>query len=169
VYLHGVVAVLVSWDVIYKRCRELGVSCTFYDTQYYVLDISTGRLLAEANEEYRSLIARGRNARGRYGTGGEFDCDDYARIYQAVALNYGFAVGFATGLMEGEGFRMGHAYNVFPWAVSKDRVELFLLEPQNVVNKLPPLYHMVTKEVDGVLFMRIGVQRFKYTTLYVEW
>jgi hypothetical protein len=71
--------------------------------------------------------------------------------------------------MEGEGFRMGHAYCVLPWAVSGDRVELFLLEPQNVVNNLPFLYHMGSREVDGVLFLRLGVQRFKYTTLYVEW
>jgi hypothetical protein len=161
--------VLVSWDVIYRRCRELGVDCTFYDTQYYVLDSNTGFLLALTNNEYRAMVSRGRELRVRLGVGGEFDCDDYARIYQAVALNYGFAVGFATGLLEGEGFRMGHAYCVLPWAVSKDRVELFLLEPQNVVNNLPFLYYMGSREVDGVVFLRLGVQRFKYTTLYIEW
>jgi hypothetical protein len=164
-----VIAVLVSWDAIYRRCRELDVSCTFYDTQYFVLDDSTDFLVALANNRYRDLVAEGRDVRVKYGVGGEFDCDDYARIYQAVALNYGFAVGLATGLMEGEGFRMGHAYCVLPRAVSGDRVELFLLEPQNVVNNLPFLYHMTTREVDGVLFMRVGVQRFKYTTLYIEW
>jgi len=115
------------------------------------------------------MIAEGRGVRVKYGTGGEMDCDDYARIYQAVALNYGFAVGFAVGIIESENFRMGHAYNVLPWAVSQDRVELFLVEPQNVVNNLPFIYHMRSNTVEGVLFMRAGVSRYKYTTLHIMW
>jgi len=156
-------------DVIRGKCRELGVSCEFMDVQYHVLDNRVGFLLALVNSEYRTLISKGRDVRVKYGVGGEFDCDDYARIYQAIALAHGFAVGFAVGVIETEGFRMGHAYNVLPWGVSQDRVELFLIEPQNITNNLPFIYHMRSSTVDGILFMRVGVQRYKYTTLHVIW
>jgi len=161
--------VLVSWDVIYRRCRELGIDCTFYDVQYYVLDSGTGFLLALVNNEYRALITRSRELRVRLGLAGEFDCDDYARIYQALALAYGFAVGFAVGVIETEGFRMGHAYCVLPWGVSQDRIEFFLVEPQNVVNSLPFIYHMRSNVTEGVLFMRVGVQKYNFTTLHIMW
>jgi hypothetical protein len=160
---------IVSWDTIKRKCNELGVSCEFLDTHYNILDSSTGFLLALSNNEYRALIARSRELRTRLGVGGEFDCDDYARIYQAIALAHGFAVSLAIGIIETEGFRMGHAYNVLPWYVSKDRVEFFLVEPQNVINNLPFIYHMKTNIVEGVLFMRVGLQKYKYTTLHVVW
>jgi hypothetical protein len=160
---------IVAWDAIYRKCGELMVDCEFYDVQYSVLDSNTGFLLALVNNEYRALIARGRDVRVKYGVGGEFDCDDYARIFQALGLAYGFTVGFATGIIESEGFRMGHAYNVLAWAVSQDRVELFLVEPQNIINQLPFIYHMKGNVVEGVLFMRLGVQKYKYTTLRIVW
>jgi hypothetical protein len=160
---------IVSWDTIRRKCTEVGVSCEFLDTHYSILDSSTGFLLALTNNEYRALVSRSRELRARLGVGGEFDCDDYARIYQALSLAYGFTVGLATGIMEGENFRMGHAYNVLAWGVGENRVELFLIEPQNVINSLPFIYHMPTNVVDGVLFMRVGVQKYKYTTLHIVW
>jgi hypothetical protein len=136
--------VIVAWDKLRAKCSELGIHCEFYDIEYEVMDNRLGLVLALVNNKYRELIADGRRVRMFHRTGREFDCDDYAWIYKALASNYGFTVGFALGLsedMENPRRRFYHAYNVLPWWAS-DRVELFLLEPQNIISGLPFLYHM---------------------------
>ena len=87
----------VYWTQIDALCDSLGIKCVVYDYWYEAFDNSLGWLLAYIRNRYREVLGSGWIIRRQARTSVEFDCDDYAILFKALAQNYGLSVGFALG------------------------------------------------------------------------
>jgi hypothetical protein len=157
----------VLWKEIDNICNSLGIRCTEYDYYYEAFDNSLGWLLAYIRNRYREILGSGWIVRRQANTSIEFDCDDYASIFKAVAQNYGLSVGFALGYIEGmkSGRREYHAFNILPFY--EKNLMFLLVEPQNVLPDIPWLYTMRSSCVENVRFSSY-TELFRYCVVISE-
>jgi len=160
--------VKVYWTQIDDLCDSLGIKCVVYDYWYEAFDNSLGWLLAYIRNRYREVLGSGWIIRRQAGTAVEFDCDDYAILFKALAQNYGLSVGFALGYMEGVQSRQRyyHAFNILPLHTGSQLVFL-LAEPQNLLPEQPWLYPMRSSCVDNVKFSS-EAELYRYCAVSAE-
>jgi hypothetical protein len=161
-------AVKVYWTQIDALCSNLGIRCVEYDYWYEAFDNSLGWLLAYIRNRYREVLESGLIVRGRANTSVEFDCDDYAILFKALAQNYGLSVGFALGYMEGAQSRQRyyHAFNILPLHTGQQLV-FMLVEPQNIPSMQPFIYPMASSCVENVKF-NYHAELFRYCAVSAE-
>jgi hypothetical protein len=160
--------VKVYWTQIDNLCDSLGIKCVEYDYWYEAFDNSLGWLLAYIRSRYREVLGSGWIVRGQANSSVEFDCDDYALLFKALAQNYGLSVGFALGYMEGVRSRQRyyHAFNILPFHAG-NQLMFLLAEPQNLLPGIPWLYPMNSSCVENVKFNHYA-ELFKYCVVSAE-
>ena len=119
---------IVSYYLLYDDLKKRNITVDIKDLQYVVLDSALSDRFVKLIKRFDELLTEFSKEYER----DFWDCDDFALLFKVVCSLYGFAVGYAEGVVYlGNQFYGYHAFNIIPYHVS-DRLVWLVVEPQLV-------------------------------------